>query len=210
MLARGKIVVAAVALAIAGGTGYYLYVEKQREEQQRRVAELVADTTAQLRKALNAPPSTDLLSRVDGNLKAAKAPRDQRLATAAGEYIHDAREIVRRRGEAERWTREAAMSRRALTMHMAAASGRDSYWIRIATDLKKRVERDHQELDLSLKALSNLLVSLPDAAKRLEPHVGAALLLEEAEPRAARERAEANAKRAHEELEKVRRLALPR
>jgi hypothetical protein len=210
MLAQGKVLVAAVVLAIAGGTAYYLYASKQKEAQQRRVAELVADTTQQLRKALNAPPSTDLLTRVDGNLKAAKAPRDQRLADAAGEYIHDAREIVRRRGEAERLTREAAMSRRALTMHMAAASGRDTYWIRVATDLKKRVERDHSELDSSLKALSSLLLNLPDAVKRLEPHVGATLLLEESERRTARERAEETAKRAHEELEKVRRLALPR
>jgi hypothetical protein len=95
-------------------------------------------------------------------------------------------------------------------MHMAAASGRDTYWIRVATDLKKRVERDHSELDTSLKALSKLLYSLPDSQKRLEPLVGAALLLEESERRAARERAEENAKRAHDELEKVRKLALPR
>ena len=40
--------------------------------------------------------------------------------------------------------------------------------------------------------------------------VVAALLLEESERRAARERAEQHAKRAHDELEKPRRLALPR
>ena len=207
MYARGKVVIVALVLAIAGGTGYYLYAAKQKKEQQRRVAELVADTTQQLRKALNAPPSAELLAKVDGNLQAAKAPRDQQLANAAGEYIHDAREIVRRRGETERLTREAAMSRRALAMHMAAASGRDTYWIRVASDLKKRVERDHHELEFSLKQLSNLLLSLPEAQKRLEPHVGAAMLLEETERRTARERAEETAKRAAEELEKVRRLA---
>ena len=38
--------VAAVVLAIAGSTGYYLFAAKQKKEQQRRVAELVADTTA--------------------------------------------------------------------------------------------------------------------------------------------------------------------
>ena len=210
MYARGRIIVVALVLAIAGGTGYYLYASKQKKEQQRRVAELVADTTQQLRKALNAPPSAELLAKVDGNLKAAKAPRDPGLAMAAEEYIHDAREIVRRRGDAERLTREAAMSRRALSMHMAAASGRDTYWIRVATDLKKRAERDHFELENSLKQLSNLLFTLPDAQKKLEPHVGTAMLLEETERRQARERAEETAKRATEELEKVRRLALPR
>jgi hypothetical protein len=210
MLAGGRVVVAAVVLGIAGSTGYYLYAAKQKKEQQKRVAELVADTTAHLRKALNAPPPAELLTRIDGNLKAAKAPRDQELARAAEEYIHGAREIVRRRGDAERLTREAAMSRRALSMHMAAAFGRDTYWIRIATDLKKRVERDHLELDISLKTLSELLYAMPETLKRLEPQVGAALLIEEGERRAARERAQENAKRAHAELEKVRRLALPK
>ena len=210
MLARGKFIVAAVVLAIAGGAGYYFYAQKAKKEQQRKVTELVADTTGLLRKALTAPPSAELVARIDGNLKAAKAPRDPMLTGAAEEYIHDAREIVRRRNDAERLTREAAMNRRALSMHMAAASGRDTYWIRVATDLKKRVERDHSELDTSLKVLSTLLFNLPESQKRLEPLLGAPLLLEESERRAARERAEENAKRAQEELEKVRRLALPR
>jgi hypothetical protein len=207
-----KLIVAVVVLAIAASTGYALYAAKQKREQQRAVATLLGDTTAHLRKALAAPPPPDLISRIDGNLKAAKAPRDPALATAAEDYIQGAREIVRRRADAERLAREAAMSRRALAMHMAAASGRDSYWIRVATDLKKRVERDHHDLEVSLKALSELLHTLPDAQKRLESSqaVDAALLLEEAERLRARERAQQAATRAQEELEKVRRLAMPR
>jgi hypothetical protein len=210
MFVGRKVVVAAVALAIAGSTAYFLYASQQKKEQQRRVAELLADTTTLLRKALTAPPPAEAVSRIDGNLKAAKAPRDPMLGAAAEDYIHGAREIVRHRSEAERLTREAAMSRRALSMHMAAVSRRDTYWIRVATDLKKRVERDHFELDTSLKAVSHLLFTLPEAQARLAPQVGAALLLAESERRAARERAEQHAKRAHDELEKVRRLALPR
>jgi hypothetical protein len=201
-----KAIVAAIVLAITGSTGYYLYVEKQKKEQQRAVAALLGDTTAQLRKALSAPPPADLVSRLDGNLKAAKAPRDRPLADAAGIYIYGAREIVRRRSEAERLAREAAMGRRALAMHMAAASGRDTYWIRVASDLKKRVERDHYELDVSLKALSHLLHALPDTQKALESRVDASLLLEDAVRRSAEERAEETAMRAASELEKVRRL----
>ena len=202
-----KAVIAAVVLAIAGSTGYTLYADKQKKEQRRAVAALLGDTTAQLRRALSAPPPADLVSRLDGNLKAVSAPRDQELADAAGVYIHGAREIVRRRGEAERLAREAAMSRRALVMHMGAASGRDSYWIRVASDLKKRVERDHHELEVSLKALSHLLRSLPETQKPLEPHVDASLLLADAERRKAHERADETAKRAADELKKVRRLA---
>src|SRR5574341_147027 len=205
-----KAVVAVVALALAGGTGYYLYAEKQKKAQRAQVVALVQDTTQQLRKALSAPPSPDMVTHIDSNLKLAKAPREPQLANAAEHYIQGAREIVRKRSDAERLAREAAMSRRALAMHMKAAARRDTYWIRVASDLKKRVERDHYELDLSLKSLSELLFTLPESQKRLEPHVGAALLLEDAERRAARERAQEAQKRAHEELEQVRKLAAPR
>jgi hypothetical protein len=205
-----KTIIAALVLAIAGGTGYWLYAEKQRKEQRRQVVALLQDTTAELRKALRSPPAADLVEKLDANLKLAKSPRDRMLEDAAEHYIHGAREIVRRRVDAERLLREASMSRRALAMHMSAAAHRDSYWIRVATDLKKRVERDHHELDVSLKALAALLFSLPEAQKRLEPHVEASLLLEDAERRAARERAEEALARAHQELEKVRKLAGPR
>jgi hypothetical protein len=205
-----KAVVAALVLAISGGTGYYLYAQKQKKEQQRAVAALLGDTTVQLRKALNGPPPPGLVAKLDSNLKAAQAPRDPALATAAGHYIQGAREIVRRRTDAEKFGLEAAKNRRSLSMPMAAASGRDSYWIRVAADLKKRVERDHHELEASLKALSQLLHELPETQKELAPHVDASLLLEEAERRRARERAEETARRAAEELEKVRRLLLPR
>ena len=205
-----KGIIAVLVLAIAGGTGYWLYVEKQRKEQRRHVIALLQDTTAELRKALHSPPAPDLVQKLDSNLKLAKAPRDRLLEDAAEHYIQGAREIVRRRADAERLTREASMSRRALSMHMAAAASRDSYWIRVASDLKKRVERDHQDLDISLKALSQLLFTLPDAQKRLEPHVEASLLLEDAERRAARDRAQQALERANQELEKVRKLAAPR
>jgi hypothetical protein len=205
-----KAVVAAVVLAICGTTAYYLIASKQERDQQAAVVALLGDTTVQLRKALSGPAQAELVSKIDSNLKAVSAPRAPRLADAAGHYIHGAREIARRKSDAERLTREAAMSRRALTMHMAAASARDTYWIRVASDLKKRVERDHQELDVSLKTLSHLLATLPESRKELAPHVDGSLLLAEAEGRRAQERADEAAKRANQELEKVRNLAMPR
>ena len=63
---------------------------------------------------------------------------------------------------------------------------------------------------MSLKALAHMLHALPESKKKLAPHVEAALLLDDAERRNAREEVEAAAKRANDELEKVRRLALPR
>ena len=205
-----KAVIAAVVLAISASTAYYLFAEKQKVEQRDTVVALLGDSTTHLRKALNGPPSAELVSKLDSNLKLVKAPRYPQLEIAAEHYIHGAREIARRRGDAERLSREAAMSRRALAMHMGAASRRDSYWIRVAADLKKRVERDHHDLEVSLKALSHLLHTLPESQKELAAHVDARLLLEEPERRLARDRAEDQAKRAADELEKVRRLAMPR
>ena len=205
-----KAIVAAVVLVIAGTMAYSLFAAKQRKDQQHAVATALGDTTVQLRKALSTTPTAEVVSRIDSNLQAAKAPRDRELADAAEHYILGAREIAKKRSDAERLTREAALSRRALAMHMKAASNRDAYWIRVASDLKKRAERDHFDLETSLKSLSYLLDSLPEAEKRLEAHVDASLLLEEKERRVARQRAEDAQKVASQELEKVRQLAMPR
>jgi len=197
----------AAALVIAGALiGYAMYSKYQMLRQERAVAALVGDTTTQLRQALTATPTKEIFSRIDGNLRSLKAPRQPELADAAEHYILGAREIVRRRLDAARFAQQAAAGRQALTAHMNAAGGRrGEAWFRAALDLKKKVEREHFELDVTLKALYELLGSLPDAEKRLAPH--AALLLEERLRVQAREQARADAERAAAELEKVRRLA---
>ncbi len=169
---------------------------------------LVADTTTQLREALTAAPTQEIFSRIDANLRSLKAPRQPDLADAAEHYILGAREIVRRRLEAARLAQQAAASRQALTAHMNAAGGRrGEAWFRTAIDLKKKVEREQFDLDVTLKALQELLGSLPDAEKRLAPQVSPALLLEERLRVRAREQARKDAEREAAELEKVRRLA---
>lgn len=207
---KSKAITAVLVLALSVSMGYLLLVEKQRRDQRQNVVRLLGDTTAHLRKALNGAPAPELVTHIDSNLKLARAPREPELGMAAEQYIHGAREIVRRRSDAERLAREAAMSRRALTMHMAVAHQRDTYWIRVASDLKKRVERDHHDLDVSLKALTHLLDELPAASKELAPHIDASLLLEEEERRKAHAHAEQSAQRASAELAKIRRLAEPR
>ena len=195
-------------LAIVGAViGYTMWGQHQKLQQERAVTALVADTTTQLRQALTATPTREMFSRIDGNLRSLKAPRQPELADAAEHYILGAREIVRRRLDAARFAQHAAAGRQALSAHMNAAGGgrRGEAWFRTALDLKKKVEREHFELDVTLKALYELLGSLPDAEKRLAPH--RALLLEEPLRAQAREQARADAERAAAELEKVRRLA---
>jgi hypothetical protein len=197
------------ALVIAGAViGYTMYGKYQKVRQERAVAALVADTTTQLRQALTSAPTQEMFSRIDGNLRSLNAPRQPDLADAAEHYILGAREIVRRRLEAARLAQLAAADRQALTAHMNAAGGRrGEAWFRTAIDLKKKVERDHFDLDVTLKALYELLGSLPDPEKRLAPQVSPALLLDERLRVQAREQARADAARAAAEVEKVRRLA---
>ncbi|HEV8109344.1 MAG TPA: hypothetical protein VGP97_17645, partial [Burkholderiales bacterium] len=65
---------------------------------------------------------------------------------------------------------------------------------------------DHFDLDVQLSALADLLGGLPEANKRLAPHVQASLLLEDAKRVTAREAVLAEAKRARAELDKTRAL----
>jgi hypothetical protein len=149
-----------------------------------------------------------VFASIDGNLQGAKAPRDPRLAEAAELYIIGAREIVRRRVEAERLERQAAASRAALTSHMTRGVRRTEAWFHGALELKKRVERDHYELNLTLKALDELLYTLPEAEERLAPHVAPAVLLDEAERLEARRQLALETQRADAALGKVRGLAV--
>jgi hypothetical protein len=198
---------AALALFVLAAAGYWAHAAWDKHAQQRKVTELLRDTTEELRRGL-APRAAfpGLVARIDENLQAATAPRDPRLAEAAGLYILGAREIVRRRVEAERLEREAAASREALAAHMAR-NRRNDAWFRGALELKQRVEREHRDLDITLKAMDDLLYSLPEAEKQLAPHVSAAVLLEEDERREARRQLELRQKRAAAALEKVRALA---
>jgi hypothetical protein len=144
---------------------------------------------------------------MDGNIRVVRSWSNVYMADAAEHYLIGAREIARKRADAARHAQEFAASRDALAGHMQRAGGRDSSWIRTASQLKKQVEQDHFELETSLNALAELLRSLPEAQKRLEPYVDASLTLEDGLRAKAREQALAEAKRATLELQKVRSLA---
>jgi hypothetical protein len=196
-----------IALLVLLAAGYWLHAAWDKRAQQQKVAELLRETTEDLRRGLapRAPPS--LVARIDENLQAAKAPRDPQFAEAAELYILGAREIVRRRIEAERLEREAAQSREALAAHMASRARRGEGWFRGALELKQRVEREHRDLDLTLKVLDELLYSLPESENQLAAHVERAVLLPEQERSEARKQLEIEARRATAALEKARGLA---
>jgi hypothetical protein len=183
-----------------------MYAGAQKRAQQRHIAEMVRDTSEKLRQALAPKPAPELVAAIDANLQAARAPRDPGLADAAEHYILGAREIARRRVEAERLARQAAASRLALAGHMARAARRNDGWMRDALALKKRVETDYFDLGITLKATDDLLFKLQDSEKRLEPRVGTASLLEASTVAAARKQAQDEARRATDELNQLRRI----
>lgn len=202
------VVVAAAGLAIAAGVGYGLHITVKKRNEQRAVVSVVGETTTQLRTAWKSA-SPHILEKIEGNLRVAKSWSNPQLSLATEHYLIGAREILRRRAEADRLAKKAAASRAALSAHMKRAAHRDQRWIRTATDLQKQAERDHLDLDRQLKTLADLLDSFSDSQKRLTPHVEASLLFDDGVRRQAYREVLEEAKRASAEMEKARNL-LPR
>jgi len=202
------VVVAAAGIAIAAGVGFSLHKEAKKRAEARAFSTVVGQTTTRLKDGLKTA-SPQALEGIEQDLKLAQGWSDRELVDAAEQYLIGAREIMRRRLEASRLALKASASRAALAAHMGAAGHRDSPWIRNAAELKRKVERDHFDLDKQLAALVDLLDDLPKANKRLTEHVQASLLLEETVRSQAREAVIAETRRARAELEKSRNL-LPR
>ena len=197
-----------IAALVVAGLAFIAWGQAQKRSQQRQVKELIVDTTQKLRQVLSAKVAPDAVASLDANLKAAKAPRDRPLADAAEHYIIGAREIARRRADIERMSQQAAGSRQALAAHMSHSAGRSTAWMNQAIALKKRVEDDHFNLGLALKALDQLLFTLPDAEQRLAPHVGREVLIEASLRDTARKQTQDQLHRAADDLERARRINL--
>lgn len=221
MLSKNRAAIAGLAslliIAIAGIWGYSAY---QARERTRAVTAAIEDTTVRMRAALEVTPgargrgSLAALERhaavLDAHLdtvRKAAARGAAPLLDGAEHYILGAREILRRQIAGIRQWEETAASRAALAAHMRHAARRDRAWIRQALERKKRLETEYFDYNLTLGALQELLGSMPEARKRLAPHVDEALLLEAGSAEQARRVAAKEAKRVSEELERVRRLS---
>jgi len=197
---------AGLGMVIAGGVGYGTYRYAKERADERAIVRVVGETTAQLRSVLKTP-SAGAAAKIERNLEVARGWSNIYMADAAEHYVVGAREIARQRADAARDLQKFAASRAALLAHMSHAGRRGPGWIGTASQLKKQLERDHFELETSLKALAGLLESLPQAQKRLTPYVESSLILDDALRRQARQRALDELKRATLELEKARSLA---
>ena len=202
-VARFLIGAACVAVAVLVGT--VITKEAKKRYEARAVVWIVQDATAELKAGLKTP-SREGIAKIEKSIRETQGWANVEVADATEQYLVGAREILRRRAEAPRLSQQAAASRAALVAHMDRAPRRDLPWIRAATDLKKQVERDHFDLDVQLGALADLLGAMPEANKRLAPHVNASLLVDDAFRRSARDAVLMEARRARADLDKTRSL----
>jgi hypothetical protein len=200
-----KVLVAAACLFVAVVVGYLLTKEARKRYEAHAVVSVVQEATAQLKAGLKTP-SREGLEKIEASIRATQRWSNTEVADAAEQYLVGAREILRRRAEATRLAEKAAASRAALLAHMDRAPARDLPWLRAATQLKRQVERDHFDLDVQLGALADLLGAMPEANKRLAPHISASLLFEDSVRRSARDAVLQEARRERGELDKARGL----
>jgi hypothetical protein len=205
---NSKALFAGIAVVLVAGIGGYLaWSSSQKTQQQAALRALLAESTAILRESLAKNPTPEVAAKLDANLQAISAPRDRGFADAAEHYVLGAREIVRKRLDADRLIAEAGEARRALAAHLARPSVPRERWIHAATEIKRRVETHHGDLGRVLKALDENLESMADAHKRLAPFVAAESLIAADAIAAARKRAQAEMAAAAADLEKARSLA---
>jgi hypothetical protein len=205
---NSKALIAGIAVAVLAAAGGYLaWSSSQKTQQQAALRALLAESTAILRESLAKNPTPEVAAKLDANLQAISAPRDRAFADAAEHYVLGAREIVRKRLDADRLIGEAGEARRALAAHLARPSVPRERWIHAATEIKRRVETHHGDLGRVLKALDENLESMADAHKRLAPFVAAESLVAADAVAAARKRAQAEMAAAAADLEKARSLA---
>ncbi len=212
MTSTRKLAVAVVVVA-AAAVSYVMYGGYKKGAEEKAIAGLVAQGSAQLKGALEGTPTKEHIAAIEAGLEALRAARASRqiaMSAAAETYLVSARAIILRKADAARLAPQAAASRQALAAHMNAPRGRDDSWIRRASELKRKMDQDHADLDRQLKTLAELLYTLPIASDALAPFVEKSSLLEEAVRKAALAQAEAEAKRAAEEMDKVGRLPVGR
>jgi len=217
-----RIITAATAVLFLAVLAYGAYAAHQKRELRARVVEIVADSSRKLDETLGAniavPPAglgerlEAGVARIDGSLqklRALPARRDPELVDAADPYVASVLEVLRRQAGAARHRVRFVQDREALEAHMARVGARSETWIAEAIRLKKQLEQDHYDYQLTVTSLGNMLGGLIDARRTIALQLPAVPLPEEAAIDRARARSLAAAGTAKDELEKARRLVGP-
>jgi hypothetical protein len=90
------------------------------------------------------------------------------------------------------------------------ADNRTGAWVREAVKAKDRVEKDYRDYAGAAEALDKLLVSFPASVAKLASSSKAVPLVDEKLVAEARKRSSSAFKLATDEMERIRRIAVPR
>jgi hypothetical protein len=215
----GILAVAGVLLAVFAYSGYGVY---QKRELRARVVDAVAKSSRQLDETLAvdviAPPAA-IAGRLESDvarseellkqLRALAARRDPALVEAADPYVAGVLEVLRRQAGAVRHRARFVEDREALKEHMARAGTRSENWAAEAIRLRKQLEQDNFDYQLSVTSLGNMLGGILEARRKIAEQLPAVPLPEEAAVVRARERSIAAASTAKQEFESAKRLVPP-
>lgn len=217
-----RMVLIAAAVVLAGALAYAGITTHQKRESRVQVAELVAAAGSQLEEALAVDvhaPAAGIGDRLDAavaradaalnRLRALGARRDPALVEAADSYLAGVLEVLRRQAGATRHRARFIEDRAALDAHMARAGARSEGWIAEAIRLRKFLDQDNYDYQLTTASLGNMLAGLVDARRKLSAVLPAVPLPAEAAITQARERTLSGAQAAKQELEQARRLIGP-
>ena len=215
-------VIAAVALVVAVALGYWAYGTYRKSEAGREGSALAQDTARRLREALAVDPgrpSTETVQAMDEHAAAASRNLDAlRRGNAAGkpelmdaldDFVLTGREILVRQAAGFRFRQQFLASSQALREHMRA-DNRTGAWVREAVQRKERVEKDYRDYAGAAEAFDKLLESFPTSVARLASRSKAAPLVDEKLVAESRKRSGAAFKQATDEVERIRRIAVPR
>ncbi len=201
--------VAAVgALVIAGVVGYAAWNVHAKRTEHRAITALVGEASGSLAAALKqpAPEQAAKLAAAATTLQSLETRRQRPYAEAADVYLVSARAIAERQADVARLSKAARGAREAFVAHMRGPRGRNDLWMRQATDLQKRMDQAHHDLQRVQEALIELLRTLPEAETLLVPYAGEAVLSDPALREAALKRAQDDLKRTAQDADAARRL----
>lgn len=217
-----RIGIVAVAGILLAAFAYAVYGVYQKRELRAQVVDAVAKASRQLDEALDIDllaPSAPIAQRIDAGvarseellqqLRALAARRDPELVEAADPYVASVLEVLRRQAGAVRHRARFIEDRDALNQHMALVGTRSENWAAEAIRLKKKLEQDNYDYQLTVASLGNMLAGLIDARRKIAAQLPAVPLTEEAALVRARERSLGAAGAAKQELENARRLVTP-
>jgi len=216
------LLIAAVALVVAAGLGYWAYGTQKKSGVGKEAMALAQETGRHLQEALSTEPGRPSSETVQAigeyaaaasrNLEALKrldASGNQPLVDALDDFLLTSREILGRQAASDRFRRQLLESTQALRDHMRA-DNRTGAWVREAVQGKERVEKDYRDYQSVAEALDKLLESFPASLARLASRSGGAPLVDDKLIAEARKRSSAALRQATDEVERIRQFTVRR